>query len=49
MPGRTTELGPLASTDLCVWIKGLLDKLTTHLELRSSNELSLGDMLALFT
>ena len=45
----TTKLGPLASTDLCAWVKGLLDKLITQLGLRSSNELSLGDLLALFT
>ena len=47
--GVTTKLGPLASTDLCTWVKGLLDKLITHLGLMSSHELSLGDMLALFT
>ena len=27
--GDTTKLGPLARTDLCVWVKGLLDKLMT--------------------
>ena len=46
--GVTAKLGPLASTDLCPWVKGLLDKLITHLGLGSSNELSLGDLLALF-
>ena len=46
--GVTTELGPLASTDFCTGVKGLLDKLITHLGLESSNELSLEDLLALF-
>ena len=31
--GETTKLGPLARTDLCTWVKGLLDKLMTHLGL----------------
>ena len=43
MPGGTTKLGPLASTDLCAWVKGLLDKLITHLGLGSSSELPLGE------
>ena len=38
MPGGTTKLGPLARTDLCTWVKGLLDKLMTHLGLGSSME-----------
>ena len=29
MPGETVELGPLARTDLCACIKGLLDNLGT--------------------
>ena len=41
--GVTAKLGPLASTDLCAWVKGLLDKLMTHLGLGSSNELSMED------
>ena len=47
--GVATKLGPLVSTDLCAWVKGLLDKLITHLGLGSSNELSLGDLFALIT
>ena len=43
-PGVTAKLGPLASSDLCAWVKGLLDKLMTHLGLGSSNELSLEDL-----
>ena len=39
----TTKLGPLASTDLSAWVKGLLKKLLTHLGLGSSNELPLED------
>ena len=34
----TAKLGPLASTDLCAWVKGLLDKLITHFGLGSSKE-----------
>ena len=34
--GETTKLGPLASTDLCALVKGLLDKLITHFGLGSS-------------
>ena len=37
--GVTAKLGSLAGTDLCAWVKGLLDKLMTHLGLGSSNEL----------
>ena len=33
--GVTAQLGPLASTDLCAWVKGLLDKLITHFGLGS--------------
>ena len=37
--GEITKLGPLARTaDLCTWVKGLLDKLITHLGLGSSME-----------
>ena len=36
--GDTTKLGPSARTDLCAWVKGLLDKLMTHLGLGSSKE-----------
>ena len=34
--GVSTKLGPLACTDLCVGVKGLLDKLITHFGLGSS-------------
>ena len=34
--GETTKLGPLARTDLCALIKGLLDRLMTHFGLGSS-------------
>ena len=46
--GITAKLGPLASTDLSAWVKGLLDKLITHLGLGSSNKLLLEDLGALF-
>ena len=36
--GDTTKLGPLARTELCVLVKGLLDRLMTHLGLGSSEE-----------
>ena len=36
--GVTTKLGPLARTDLCAGIKGLLERLMTHLGLGSSLE-----------
>ena len=36
MPGGTTKLGPLAKTDLCALVKGLLERLITHLGLGSS-------------
>ena len=36
--GETTKFGPLARTDLCTGVKGLVDKLMTHLGLGSSME-----------
>ena len=36
--GHTAKLGPLARTDHCTGVKGLLDKLMTHLGLGSSVE-----------
>ena len=36
--GVTTKLGPLARTDLCAGVKGLLERLMTHLGLGSSLE-----------
>ena len=36
--GETTKLGPLASTDLCAMVKGLLERLITHFGLGSSKE-----------
>ena len=36
--GDTTKLGPLARTDLCAGVKGLLDKLMTHFGLGCSGE-----------
>ena len=36
--GVTTKLGPLASTDLCAGVKGLLERLITHFGLGSSLE-----------
>ena len=43
--GDTTKLGPLARTDLCAWVKGLLDRLMTHFGLGSSKEDPLGSLL----
>ena len=43
--GDTTKLGPLARTDLCAWVKGLLDRLMTHFGLGSSKEDSWGRLL----
>ena len=43
--GDTAKLGPLARTDLCAWVKGLLDKLMTHLGLGSSKEDPWGSLL----
>ena len=40
--GETTKLGPLAGTDLCAGVKGLLDKLMTHIGLGSSIKRTLG-------
>ena len=34
--GETAKLGPLARTDLCALVKGLLDRLMTHFGLGSS-------------
>ena len=34
--GVTAKLGPLARTDLCTEVKGLLERLMTHLGLGSS-------------
>ena len=36
--GKTTKLDPVARTDLSAQVKGLLDKLITHLGLGSSLE-----------
>ena len=36
--GVTTKLGPLASTDLCAGVKGLLERSITHFGLGSSKE-----------
>ena len=36
--GDTTKLGPLARTDLCAGVKGLLDRLMTHFGFGSSRE-----------
>ena len=36
--GETTKLGPLARTDLCALVKGLLERLMTHFRLGSSME-----------
>ena len=36
--GETAKLGPLASTDLCALVKGLLERLITHFGLGSSKE-----------
>ena len=36
--GVTAKLGPLARTDLCTGVKGLLERLMTHLGLGSSLE-----------
>ena len=43
--GDTAELGPLARTDLCAGVKGLLDRLMTHLGLGSSREDPWGRLL----
>ena len=36
--GDTTKLGPLGRRDLCALVKGLLDRLMTHIGLGSSKE-----------
>ena len=43
--GDTAKLGPLARTDLCAWVKGLLDKLMTIFVLGSSEEDPWGSLL----
>ena len=43
--GVTAKLGPLARTDLCAGVKGLLDRLMTHLGLGSSGEDPWGSLL----
>ena len=43
--GDTTKLGPLAKTDLCAGVKGLLDRLMTYLGLGSSREDPRGSQL----
>ena len=43
--GDTTTLDPLARTELCAWVKGLLDRLMTHLGLGSSKEEPWGSLL----
>ena len=45
--GETAKLGPLARTDLWAGIKGLLDKLMTHLGLGSSLEDPWGSLLGM--
>ena len=43
--GDTAKLGPLARTDLCAGVKGLLDRLMTHFGLGFSEEDSWGSLL----
>ena len=43
--GDTTKLGPLARTDLCAGVKGLLDGLMTDFRLGSSGEDPWGRLL----
>ena len=43
--GDTAKLGTLARTDLCAWVKGLWDKLMTHVGLGSSKEDPWGNLL----
>ena len=46
--GETTKFGPLARTDLCALVKGLLERLMTHFGLGSSlEEESLGTILTI--
>ena len=42
--GDTTKLDPLARTDLCACVKGLLDRLMTHLGSGSSKEDAWGNL-----
>ena len=46
--GVTAKLGPLARTDLCAGVKGLLDRLMTHLGLGSSLEEPWLDLLGVW-
>ena len=46
--GLTAKLGPSARTDLCDCVKGLLDRLMTHLGLGSSGEDPWGSLLGLW-
>ena len=43
--GDTAKLGPLARTDLCAGVKGLLYRLMTHFGLGSSGEDPWGSLL----
>ena len=43
--GYTAKLGPLARTDLCAGVKGLLDRLMTHFGLGSLWEDPWGSLL----
>ena len=43
--GDTAKLGPLAGTDLCAGVKGLLDRLMTNFGLGSSKEDPWGSLL----
>ena len=43
--GDTAKLGPLARTDFCAGVKGLLDRLMTHFGLGSSREDPWGSLL----
>ena len=43
--GDTAKLGPLARTDLCAGVKGLLDRLMTHFGLGFSEEDPWGSLL----
>ena len=43
--GDTAKLGPLAGTDLCAGVKGLLERLMTHLGLGTSGEDPCGSIL----
>ena len=43
--GDTAKLSPLARTDLCACVKGLVDRLMTHFGLGSSEEDPWGSLL----